>query len=175
MSFFGEAINQFSGIAGKFYRSGPALRARAIASHLAYAPKLGMLGAGAGAVAGGVAGGRDHRLSGAMAGAGLGSLAGVRGWSGAMGAAMGPRPIRGLLGAGRIRGRANPIGARGPWATGSPDRLRIGAGGPGGASGFRSNYQPTFITQKATKLQPEYGIRTPSRGMSAIHGRDWHG
>jgi len=153
MSVFGEAINSFRGIAGKYYSSGPAMRARAVASRLAYAPKLGAIGAAGGAIVGAGAGGRDHRLSGAMAGAGLGSLAGVslRAAAGARGTMLGSGASQRLLG-GSTRGRANPIGPRGPFGMGGPDRLRLGPGGRGPGIESRNIWGPTFITQPATKL-----------------------
>ena len=99
-------------------------RAFQVSSRLAYAPKIGAIGAGVGAVGGAAAGGRDHRMSGAVAGAGVGALAGFRGIGSG-----GPTRIKGLLGAGRIRGNPNPYASPGPIRP-MPGRqqLRLGAG-----------------------------------------------
>jgi hypothetical protein len=123
MSVFSNAILGLKEVIPASTKYWSEARAFQVSSRLAYAPKIGAIGAGIGAVGGAAAGGRDHRMRGAMAGAGVGALAGFRG------IVQGPAGIKGLLGSGRIRGNPNPYKNPGPIRpVPPPTRLRLGAG-----------------------------------------------
>lgn len=96
MSVFSSAVNGFRSTlsrGAKMYNSLPAQIASRNAKYLAYAPKIGIAGAGAGLAVGAASGNsRDrNRTSRAAMGAGIGSLAGISMWRN------GGSTIRGLL------------------------------------------------------------------------------
>jgi hypothetical protein len=97
MSVFSTAVNGFRSTmsrAGKMYNSLPSQVALRNSKYLAYAPKIGLIGAGAGLAIGAASGNsrdRNHTSRAAM-GAGIGALAGASLWRNNGGSV-----IRGLL------------------------------------------------------------------------------
>lgn len=100
MSVFSKAVNGFRSTASrasKYYGSLPSQVAMRNSKYLAYAPKVGIGTAAAGAAVGAAAGGRDRRGSGAMKGAAVGALGGVSLWGGGLRRLGSGSAIRGML------------------------------------------------------------------------------
>lgn len=132
MSILTQAYNGLRSTVRPAVKWAAEARAARVAGRLAYAPKVGLAGAGAGAVLGGAMSSRDSygngsRTGGALRGAAVGALAGFRlGPRGGMGAmkALGAGPRPPMLSSGRSPLMLGAGTKRSGWANGIRDYAR---------------------------------------------------